>query len=208
MKRYTFIALAMLFISANVFAFGYGYNPAIYQQQEIAIAQQQQAVYKQHLLQLWVEEEIKAGRGNSPAVQAIIAQAAAANPTPPTRNVANQTQDYRQSTNNAVEEQRYRYYQTNPTIMNNDFEQTFKIEGQQRVREAEHQAKLAEIERKAEEKSYNDGLMKMYCNSLFQDSPQDQFKCAQHYMAESYQNGAGYRRYNRSKRLKAWLPIY
>jgi DNA-directed RNA polymerase specialized sigma54-like protein len=207
MKRYSFIAVAMLFISANVFAFGYGYNPAYYQQQEIQMQQQQLAVHQQQMLQLYVQQQIQAGNMEDPMVQQFIAAQKNANPVV-TRNVTDQTQDYRQSTNNALEEQRYRYFQANPTVIDADFNQTFKIEGQQRVREAEHQAKLAEIQRNAEQKAYDDNLKKMYCQSLFQDSPQDQFKCAQFYMAESYTNGYGYRKYNRSKTLKAWFPIY
>lgn len=207
MKRYTFIAVAMLFISANVFAFGYGYNPAIYQQQEILIAQQQQALYNQAILQQYVQQQIAAGNMADPVVQQFIASQKNLNPTV-TRNVADQTQDHRQSTQNSVEERRYIYFQANPNIMDEDFAQTFQIEGQQRVRQAEHNAERAESQRQYETKMDDDNLMSLYCKSLFQDSPQDQFKCAQFYMAESYTNGGGYRKYNRSKTLKAWLPIY
>ena len=204
MKRYSLIVVAMLFISLNAFAFGYGYNPAQYRDAEMRMKQQQQALYKEAVLGQYVVQQLQAGNGNDSQVQALIASTAAANPAP-TRNVPDKTRDYRRSANNAVEEQTLRYFQENPTIINEQLEQTFQIEGQQRVKEAKHQGKLAETRRQQESKMENDRLMSLYCQSLFQNSPQDQFKCAQHYMANSYTNGAGYRKYRRNSSIRSWF---
>ncbi len=170
--------------------------------------QYQLAVYQQEVLAQYVVQQLQAGNTDNPYVVAYLeaAQVAkeAANPAS-TKNVADQTRDYRQLKNNAVEEQSYRYFQENPTVIDEQIEQAFQIEGQQRVKEAEHQAKLAETQRQGESKMENDKLMNLYCQSFFQDSPQDQFKCAKMYMAESYTNGAGYRKYRRNSSIRSWF---
>ena len=212
MKRLIVIAMALGFVSATAFAYGFGVpNDSVYEQEDAQYYNQQVQAQAYNSYLEKAQEEIKTGNITVIGASYLAAlkmqqdQQAAAQKEK-NEQPKSQVPMYQQQYDNAMAANQSAFAIKGASkIMTPYYEQQAKIQGQIGVAQAQDQLSGVQYNNQMDDMKRKNSIAKVKCNSVTR-SPMDDFECSDQDYA-NYMYNVGRQEYNMRKVLDSWLHI-